>query len=100
MSNHFNFLIKRIRSFSQLDPERDWIILLIASGIALTGIIVWNAWIFDTIATGGVIGSPMPNATPVFNQSSLDAIHTIFTSRAREEANYVSDVYHYIDPSQ
>jgi len=99
MTNPFNFLAKRIRAFSHLDPERDWIVLIIISTIAFIIIVVWNAWAFDTVAGGGVIGSTAANTPPVFNQTSLDTIHTIFADRAAEEEKYVSDVYHYIDPS-
>lgn len=99
MTNPLNFLAKRIRAFSHLDPERDWIILLILSIITFIIIVVWNAWAFDTVASGGVIGSTTTVTPPVFSQTSLDAIHTIFANRATEEVKYVSDVYHYIDPS-
>jgi len=85
---------------AHLDPARDWIVALILSVIALAGIIVWNAWAFDTIANGGVIGTPSTNVQPSFNQASLDAIHTIFDSRAAEEAKYVAGVYRFADPSQ
>ncbi len=47
---------KRDEASSRLDPERDWIMLLILSAIALTGIVVWNMWAFDTVANGGIIG--------------------------------------------
>jgi hypothetical protein len=90
---------KRIRSLSAIDPERDWIMLLIISILMLAAIVVWNAFVFDTVATGGVIGAPTATAPPVFSQSSLDAIHTVFANRAAEEAKYITDVYHYADPS-
>ena len=82
-----------------IDPERDWIITLIISAILLISLVVWNVWAFDTVANGGVIGSPATNVKPVFNQASLDAIHTIFTNRADEEQKYVSGTYSFIDPS-
>lgn len=96
----FNFLLKRFKSLSPLDPERDWLVLVILSVIMLSGIIVWNAWAFDTVVNGGVIGSPASSTPPIFNQSALDAIRTVFDNRATEETKYTSDVYHYIDPSQ
>ncbi len=82
------------------DPVRDWLTLLTLSIIALAAIIVWNAWTFDTVASGGVIGTPMTTTQPVFNHSSLDAIHTIFASRAAEEEKYVTGAYSFADPSQ
>ena len=48
MSNPFNSLSKRVHSLSRLDPERDWLVLLISSALILIIIVVWNAWAFDT----------------------------------------------------
>ena len=92
--------LKRMRLFSRHDPTRDWLALLLCSGIALAGIIVWNAWMFDRVANGGVIGTRATSTPPIFNQSSLDTIHTIFDARAAEEQKYVTGEYRYIDPSQ
>lgn len=91
---------QRMHSLSAIDPERDWIILLILSVIVLAAIVVWNAFVFDTVVRGGVIGTPPQNSAPVFSQSSLDAIHEIFANRAAEEEKYLSDGYHYADPSR
>lgn len=83
-----------------IDPERDWITILIMSAVLLSGIVVWNLFVFDTVASGGVIGSPPAAESPMFSQSSLDAIRTVFENRAAEEAKYITDEYHYADPSQ
>jgi hypothetical protein len=91
--------LKRIRLLTSLDPERDWIILLITSIIVLTGIVVWNAWTFDTVVNGGAIGSAATSTPPLFDQISLETIHTIFDERASEEKKYVSGAYRYVDPS-
>lgn len=92
--------LNRIRASSHLDPERDWLILLIVGALALVSIIVWNAWMFDTVANGGTIGSPVTSTAPIFNQASLEAIHTVFDNRAVEEQKYVAGEYRYADPSQ
>ncbi|HUY05544.1 MAG TPA: hypothetical protein VMV62_02415 [Candidatus Paceibacterota bacterium] len=92
-------LMKRMRSAPQVDPVRDWLIVIIIAAIALAGIIVWNAWAFDTVAGGGVIGSPAATTTPVFSQTSLDAVHAVFANRAAEEEKYLSGAYGYADPS-
>ena len=97
--NHLTSFLSRIRASSHLDPERDWLVSLIVSAIALTGIVVWNAWAFDTVANGGVIGSPATSTAPIFSQSSLDTIHAIFDDRAIEEQKYVTGEYRYTDPS-
>jgi len=98
--NTFLFSMKRARPSSRFDPARDWLLLLLGSVILLTGIIVWNAWAFDTVAGGGVIGTSPVRTPMVFNQSSLDAIRTVFTDRAVEEEKYTSGVYRFADPSQ
>jgi hypothetical protein len=92
-------LILRLRAFLHVDPERDWIILLLSALLVLSGIVAWNVWVFQTVASGGVIGRPAVTPTSVFSQSSLDTIHTVFTDRAVEQAKYVSGAYSYTDPS-
>ena len=87
------------RPHARLDPARDWLTMLTLSAIIFAGIIVWNAWAFDTVASGGVIGAPATVSTPAFSRSTLDAIHAIFTTRAAEEAKYQTGVYTYADPS-
>lgn len=89
----------RTRTGVSQDPVRDWLILITLSTIALAGIIVWNVWAFGTVANGGVIGNTVPAATPVFNQTSLDTIRTIFTNRTAEQVKYTTGVYRYSDPS-
>lgn len=91
---------RRTRLFSDSDPTRDWLFLLISSTIVLSGIVVWNAWAFDTVAGGGTIGSSATNAIPLFDQSSLETIHIIFAERAAEGEKYADGVYQYADPSQ
>ena len=98
--NFSNVFLKRLRVGAPKDPMRDWIMALIFSAIVLAGVIVWNAWAFDTIARGGVIGSVEPSSLPAFKSSSLDAIHDIFSNRVAEEAKYETGVYRYADPSQ
>lgn len=98
--NLFEAFSQRIRALSSVDPERDWLFLLISSTIVLSGIVVWNAWAFDTVASGGTIGSSATTVVPIFDQSSLETIHTIFAERAAEEEKYMSGVYRYADPSQ
>ena len=82
------------------DPARNWLVIFAVSVIAFIGIVVWNVWTFNTVARGGVIGTPLSEAPPFFDRSSLDTIRSIFVSRAEEEARYVTGTYHYTDPSQ
>lgn len=92
--------LRRLRPGGLQDPARDWFVLLISSVIVLAGIIVWNVWAFDTVASGGAIGSAEPKAAPLFSRATLEDIRTIFADRAAEEAKYVTGVYRYADPSQ
>lgn len=93
-------LFARLRIFSRLDPARDWIVLLIVAAMVLVSIVVWNVWAFDTVSRGGVIGTPATSTPPLFDRSSLDAVHAIFVNRAVEEEKYISGVYTFADPSQ
>lgn len=97
--NYIGSFFKRLSSGGRQDPVRDWLILLILSTIALAGIIVWNVWAFDTVASGGTIGASTTKAPVGFSRTSLDAIHTTFENRANEEAKYVTGVYTFADPS-
>lgn len=101
--NIFNTTIsflKRLRGRVHQDPDRDWFSVLTFSAIVFVSIIVWNIWAFDTVTSGGVIGAPVSQTPPVFNRSSLDAVHEVFINRADEKAKYETGVYRYADPSQ
>ena len=89
-----------MRTGAHQDPVRDWLVLILLSTIVLAGIIVWNVWAFDTVASGGIIGNSTIGTSAVPGRFSLDAIRTIFANRAAEEAKYVTGAYRYTDPSQ
>jgi len=91
--------MKRVRAGAPADPVRDWLVLLSLSAIALAGIIVWNAWAFDTVSGGGAIGTQTAKVPEVFNQGSLNTIRGVFESRAAEEAKYRAGIYTFTDPS-
>ena len=93
-------MLNRLRIFSRIDPARDWIALIALAGMAFGVIVVWNAWAFDTVANGGVIGSTPIVTTPTFDKSSLNTVRDIFANRASEEQKYVAGVYRFADPSQ
>jgi len=100
ISEIISSLFKRFRYGTRLDPGRDWLTLLILSTVILIGTVVWNAWAFDTIASGGIIGTSATSTPAVFSQSSLDTINTIFANRADEKAKYETGTYGFADPSQ
>lgn len=90
---------KKVRHARPVNPGRDWLMVLIVSAIALAGILVWNAWAFDTVAHGGIIGTPATNVSPALDPASLETIHSIFAERAAEEQKYLTEGYEYADPS-
>jgi hypothetical protein len=92
--------LRKAPLFSRPDPARDWIALILLSGVALVGIVAWNASAFDTISGGGVIGTRATSTPPIFTQTSLDTLHAIFDTRQAEEEKYVNGEYRYADPSQ
>jgi hypothetical protein len=85
---------------SRIHPTRDWLALLSFALIIFAGILVWNVWAFSTVVQGGVIGATASTTPPVFSQSSLDAIRSVFAQRSAEEAKYQTGVYRFADPSQ
>ena len=95
-----NSFFKHFRYGENINPVRDWLIMLTFSVIVLAGIIVWNVWAFDTVAKGGVIGTTATSTPTVFSQSSLNTINTIFTNRATEKTKYETGTYRFADPSQ
>jgi len=99
-SSFFSGLTNRFRYGHQLNPARDWLVLLTLWLILFAGVVGWNAWAFDTVAGGGTIGAAASSTPPIFNQSSLDSIRVIFDTRVNEELKYTTGVYHFADPSQ
>jgi hypothetical protein len=99
-STFLSSFLKQLRVGTRQDPARDWILSLIFSAIVLAGIIVWNAWAFDTAYRGGIIGSSVTSFPQVLSNSSLGAIHIIFEKRAAEEAKYGAGTYRFVSPSQ
>lgn len=98
---HTAGLMKRLHARAVEDPARDWLVLIILSTILLAGIIVWNVWAFDTVASGGSIGGDSSaGGSSAYDLSSLDSIRTLFEDRATEAAKYETGVYRYADPSQ
>ncbi|MFA5744754.1 MAG: hypothetical protein WC887_00875 [Candidatus Paceibacterota bacterium] len=95
-----NSFLKHIQYGTYINPVRDWLVMLTFSAITLIGIIVWNVWTFDTVVNGGVIGTVATSTSPIFNQASLDTIHTIFENRAAEKTKYINGTYRFSDPSQ
>ena len=82
------------------DPARDWYLLLLLTGVGIVAIILWNIYLFTTVASGGTIGTPASTPSQTVEQSAFDTVREIFLMRDSEEANYKSGVYSYTDPSR
>ncbi len=91
-------LYARVRH-TQQDPVRDWLILIGISAVALIGIISWHAVSFRAVENGEPSGVSAVEAPAVFNRASLDAITSLFASRALEAQKYREGTYQYSDPS-
>ena len=94
--------VTRLTRFSagRIDPERNWLTLLIGSAILLLIIVAWNVWAFETVVSGGTLGETHPAGAPSANVSALETISTVLDARAAEDNNYVSGAYRFADPAQ
>lgn len=81
------------------DPDRDWLTLLGFAALVFSVILVWNMWLFDTVAKGGVIGSAPASSSAVQGSASLQTVQAIFANRAAEETKYANGTYRFTDPS-
>ncbi len=94
-----NSFIKHFH-YGEINPMRDWLVLITLFIIALAGVVVWDIWSFGVVTNGGTIGGTKTVSTQTLDQSSLNKINIIFSSRAAEENKYKTGVYRYADPSQ
>jgi len=93
-------LLTQTRRSIRPDPGRDWLVLLTFSGVALASLLVYNMWLFETVAGGGVLSGEAVDLTPPVSPSAVTIVRTVFEQRASEEAKYVTGTYRLSDPSQ
>lgn len=99
MNSSPDSFLKYFQRTARLDPERDWLMLIMLGTTVLFGVIMWNVWAFNIVAEGGVIGKTTTSTAPTFNQASLDTLRSVFVNRAAEEGKYLNNGYTYVDPS-
>jgi len=99
ISNLLHSIKSRFAYGSYLRPARDWFVLLSVWAVLLFGVLLYNIWVFDRLASGNTLGTQIVTAPSIFNRSSLDAIQKVFSDRATEEVKYATGVYHFTDPS-
>jgi hypothetical protein len=84
----------------RLNPVRDWNVLMTLVLTTLLIIVGWNAWLFKQVAGGASFGSVASAGVTPLNQTKLDALAEVFTSRASEQLKYKDGTHHFIDPSK
>jgi hypothetical protein len=85
---------------AHLRPARDWFLLLWVCAFLLVASVCWNAWLFNQVTNGVVIGNPSQKPAAVFNKASVTTVQNVFTDRAAKEAQYQTGAYNFIDPSK
>lgn len=84
----------------RFDPARDWTVALVVALVLLLASVGANLWLFHDVVGGGVLGSSVPSAPQVFDQSTLTTIEKVVDDRAAEEQKYQDGAHHFIDPSR
>lgn len=79
----------------QLQPVRDWFVLMTISVILLVISLGWNTWLFSRVTSGEAIGTA--TTTPALTTTSIDPVTTVFQKRADIETQYKNG--HFVDPS-
>lgn len=85
---------------ARLRARRDWLVALSIAGVMLLVSAFWNYWTFSRVESGETLGQAATATPSGFDKSSLDLIRQVITSRAGEEARYLSGEYRFIDPSR
>ena len=98
-SNLLHSIKTRFSYGPYLRPARDWFVLLGVWAALLIGVLLYNVWVFDRLASGNTLGTQIVTTPSIFSRSSLDAIQKVFSDRATEEVKYTTGVYHFTDPS-
>ncbi len=89
-----------LRYGAKLHPTRDWFALLSIISVLFVVVIIWSFSLYRIVEGGGVLGEA-PVVTPTtFNTAELDALETLFITRAAEEKKYRTGEYSFIDPSK
>jgi hypothetical protein len=83
----------------RMRPVRDWFVLLAISIMTLGVAVVWNAWLFDDVASGGTLLDAATSTPAAFSKSSLQSVEQIFQERAAEDATFASTTSNFTDPS-
>jgi hypothetical protein len=82
----------------QLNPARDWLVLLIISGVLLIASAVVNIFIFVGVRNGPGEAT-LTSGAPTIDANTVSSIEAVFKKRASEQGNY-EHVYEFVDPSK
>ncbi len=93
----FHFTQKAER---RLNPLRDWAILVIVTLLLLAASLWWNIRLFYNVQRGAIIGGETETTATSVDQSKLNELIKIFSTRAEEAIKYENGTYRFIDPSK
>lgn len=100
MKNITTHLTNLFRYGERIEPTRDWFVLLALFGMLFVVSAVWNAWLFNRVASGGTLSAAATSTPTTFSKASLDVVERLFEERAAEELKYTSGEYSFTDPSK
>ncbi|MGH7175171.1 MAG: hypothetical protein ACREGR_02330 [Minisyncoccia bacterium] len=83
-----------------IDPERDWLILLVTVLLLLAASAIGNALLYRAAVVGAPIVGAGPASASGVSQDALDKAEAALSDRATEEQKYESGTETFIDPSQ
>lgn len=81
-----------------LNPQRDWLLLLLVALVAILASVAWNVWFFF-FALDAQTAVPNAPAAQTLDTSSINKARALFDTRAAEEARYRGE-YRFNDPSK
>ncbi|HQU08269.1 MAG: hypothetical protein B7X04_03750 [Parcubacteria group bacterium 21-54-25] len=96
----FKNLPRRLAYGTQLKPARDWFVVV---GVVLTLLalnIVWNVINFQNIITEKTPPLATQTVVSTINQTAIEEVQQVFSTRASEQTKYESGAYTFTDPSQ
>lgn len=97
ISTFFLSLLKT-KGATRLNPQRDWIVVLIGGLILILSSVWWNTWFFfSTLHDASVVLTPVHEEN--IDTAVIEKAKVFFETRAQEAQRYKTE-YRFIDPSK